>query len=381
MDTATSESSTNNGLVPAARIASVLGRSKRGVQLALRGVPPSGQIFVRGQITDAWSITCLPSRYRSELDAIAYKGGYRDCYHLLQHPARRFAPRDAAGRDTPLSEISESCIARAFRLRSALEPALRQILQEGKYDGLALQHYRREFGNVSQRHFRRLIKRTLQRDAGQERFYDLALYFDEAVTRNRKGIPIASTAEDRTLLDALNRVKNPSKPTADETALLWAVSCELVTEAVSDGKKQKRAQRRVLDLLTGSGIAIARTSEALRKNFKLKYKRWLAGGQNLTALQDKRPISSGHHRAPEISQPDRLKLIGHARINCSGDISRAWRELMQAGELSADLTSYYLTNSSSKSYVPHAIRASISNDVRLLDAYHHGPREHKLRGA
>src|SRR2546425_2259806 len=31
-------------------------------------------------------------------------------------------------------------------------------------------HYRSEFGNVSDRHFRRLVTRTLKRDAGEERF-------------------------------------------------------------------------------------------------------------------------------------------------------------------------------------------------------------------
>ena len=68
-------------------------------------------------------------------------------------------------------------------------------------------------------------------------------------------------------------------------------------------------------------------------------------------------------------------------MNCGGDVSRAWRELLQAGELSANITSYYVCNSSSKSYVPDSIRAAIANDVKVLDAYHHGPREHKLRGA
>jgi len=381
MNEATRDSVGSNGLFSAARIAAALGKSKRAVQLALRSVQRSGQIMIRGQITDAWSSDCLPPRYRDELDVIAKRPGYRNREHLLQDPPRRFRPRDAAGREIPLSEISESCISRALRMRSALEPALQQISRDGKSDDRALQHYRREFGNASERHFRRVIKRTLQRDAGEERFGDLTLYFDDSIARKRERVPVANTAADRTLLDALNRVKNQSNPTADETALIWTVSCEYVAGSVGAGEKQKRVQRRVLGLLAKSGIAIARTPEALRKNFKLKYNRWWTGGQNFTALQDKRPIQSGHHRAPAISQQDRLKLTGHARFNCGGDVSRAWRELLPSGELSADLASYYLCNSSTKSYVPHAIRAAITNDVKLLDAYHHGPREHKLRGA
>src|SRR6266542_2432462 len=357
-----------NGLFSAARIAAVLGKSKRAVQLALRSVAPVGQIEVRGQRADAWSSGCLPSSYQDELDAIAKRLGYRNREHLLQDPPRRFAPRDALGRAIRVTEISESDVARAIRLRSVLALALQQISREGRSDDRALQQYRREFGNVSERHFRRMVKRTLQRDAGEERFDDIALYFGESIACKREVIPVANTAADRTLLDAINRVKNPSSPTTDESALIWTVACEVVADAAGEsGDNQKRAQRHVLDLLIKSGVTIARTPEALRKNFKRKYKRWQTGGQNLASLEDERRISSGHHRAPQIPESDRLKLIGHARFNCSGVVSRAWRELLQAGELSANITSYYICNSSRKSYVPHAVRAAIANDVKILD--------------
>jgi hypothetical protein len=368
----------------AGQLGSVLGKSKRAVQLALRNVKPDGAMTIRGQLADAWSVRSLPSRYVQELDAIAEKCGYRNAEHLLQNPPRRFAPRDAAGRVVPLSQISESCVTRAVRRRSALALAMQQIVRDGTWDEFALQHYRRDFGNASERHFRRLIKRTLQRDAGEEHFDDLAIYFDDIVTRKRAAqdrMPIARTAADRTVLDALNSVRNPSKPTSDENALIWTVCCEYVADAVGSGEKQKRAQSRVLGLLAKSGVAIARTPEALRKNFKRKYQSWWTGGQKLTALQDSRPLTSGFNRAPEPTESDRLKLIGHARFVCGGDISRAWRELLQGGELSVDLAGYYLNNSRSKSYVPRAIRKAIARDVKVLDAYHHGPREHKLRGA
>lgn len=375
----------SKGCFAATRIAAALGKSKRAVQLTLRNVKADGALMIRGQLTDSWSVRSLPSRYVLELDAIAEKCGYRNPEHLLENPPRRFAPRDAAGRDVPLSEISESCVARAVRLRTALAFALQQIREEGKCDDLALQDYRREFGNASERHFRRLIKRTLQRDAGEERFDDVVLYFDESVARKRTAqehIPIANTAADRTLLDAFNSVKNPSKPTPEEIALIWTVCCEYVANAVgAGGEKQKRAQRCVLDLLTKSGVAIARTPAALRKNFKRKYERWWTGGQKFTALEDERRVSSGFHRAPDLLETDRLKLIAHARINCGGRMSQAWRELLRAGELSPELTTYYLSNPRSKSHVPRSIRDAIGADVERLKAYHHGPREHRLRGA
>ena len=254
-----SKTSGNNGCFSAARIAAALGKSKRGVQLALRKISRSEQILIRGQETDAWSIDRLPSNYRHQLETIAKKHGYRSCEDLLQDPPRRFVPRDALGRVIPPREIPDSDYARADRLRSVLAPALEQISREGRIDDRHLQQYRREFGNVSERHFRRLIKRTLQHDAGEERFDDIAIYFGESIARRREVIPVANTAADRTLLDAVNRVKNPSSPTPDESAVIWTVACEVVADAAGeDGENLKRAQRHVLNLLMKSGVAIAR---------------------------------------------------------------------------------------------------------------------------
>jgi hypothetical protein len=372
-------------LFTAAQIARALGCSKQNIHQRLAATPADGEQMNGGNLAKAWRRDSLPLRYVLELRAIAKKGGYRDEEHLLRDPPLRFVPRDGDLKKVPIAAISDGAIARACRVRSALSLALRQIGERGEWDELALESYRREFGSVSERHFRRLIKRTLQRDAGEGSFDDIALYFDEIVTRKRiaqERISVAKTAGDRTLLDSLACVKNPTKPTPNETALIWTVCCELIADAVGEtGERQKRAQRRVLDLLAQSGVAIARTPEALRKNLKRKYARWWNGGQKLTALEDERRVSSGYHRAPDLPETDRLKLIGHARINCGGRISQAWRELLQRGELSSELMAYYLSNPRSKSYVPRGIREAVSGDVKRLKAFHHGPREHKLLGA
>ena len=368
----------------AARIATALGKSKRAVQLALSNTQSNGQIVIRGQLADAWSLASLPTRYIHELDAIAERLGCRNAEHLLENPPKRFVPRDASGRDVPLNEISESHVARAVRLRSAVAPALQQIIRQGNCDAVALRHYRCEFGNASERHFRRLVKRTVQRDAGEERFDDPTLYFDEVVTRKRSAqrtVCIANNFADRTLLDAVNRVKNPTAPTCKEIALVWTVCCDVFELLCADGQSEKKAQRRVLNLLANSGVALARSAEALRQNFKRKYQRWLEGGQTLAALEDKRPIKSGNYRAPKLPEPERLKLIGHAVLECQGNVTQAIRDKLESGELGCEVTRHYLTNPASKSYVPLALRKAVSGDVRRLDAYHHGPREHKLRGA
>jgi hypothetical protein len=380
----TASRSTDNHLFTVKGISVSLGKSKRAVQLALHGQRPDGKLEIRGQIADAWLITSLPTRYVEQIERIRVKKRYRTREDVLRDPPRRFVPRDVNGREVPLSDVCESYLNLAFRRMFALLPAIQQICRDGKYHESALQHYRREFGNVSDRHLRRLIMRTLKRDAGEERFDDPILYLDEVVARKRPAgnkIPIAKNSAERTLLDALNRVTNPSRPAANEVALVWTVSCEVFETICADGQTEKKAQRRILNILAHSGVALSRSTEALRKNFKLKYERWLNGGRTLAALEDKRPVKSGNHRAPKLPESARLKLVGHAVLQCQGNVTKAVREKLESGELGCDVTRHYLTNPTNKSYVPRALREAVSGDIRRLEAYHHGPREHKLRGA
>ena len=111
---------TANNLFTARQISVSLGKSKRTVQLALRRQRPDAQLTIRGQITDAWLIASLPARYVQEIDVIRNKKRYRSREEVLRNPPRRFAPRDANGREVPLSDICESYLTRAIRRMSAL---------------------------------------------------------------------------------------------------------------------------------------------------------------------------------------------------------------------------------------------------------------------
>ena len=57
------------------------------------------------------------------------------------------------------------------------------------------------------------------------------------------------------------------------------------------------------------------------------------------------------------------------------------RIVSKPGELSEATLSRYQSNPRSKSHVPKAIRDLTTNEVRLLEDIHHGPRQHKLNGA
>ncbi|MGI8438099.1 MAG: hypothetical protein ACR2NX_14575 [Chthoniobacterales bacterium] len=371
---------------PISRYAAVLGKSPRALQLTLRGVKSNDLILVRGQQTAGYSIAQLPARTIRELDQIAEKRGYRNAEHLLGDFAGRWTPHDRSGKPVPMNEVSLAQLQDAARVREALAPTLRLELSEnpGETDRrAALSHYRGEFGQVSERHLRRLVKRTIQRDAGEGRFDDPALYLQEIVTRRpeaRTRTTVVRDAEERTVVDALSRVKNHAKPTFEESALLWTIGCEFIAQQVGRGAFLGVARRRLFELFSDGPVTLAKSDAGLRKSIVRKFERWNEGGQTLKAVEDRRPVASGNYGVP-ISEDDRLKLVGHTRINCGGRVSQGYRDLLEKGELSEGLTNRYLANPSSKSYVPPAIRGAVAPDVERLKNFHLGPREHKLRGA
>lgn len=368
---------------PLSRYAVVLGKTPRALQLTLNGTPPGKVILVSGQQTKAYYIHQLPVRYVQELDSRAKKQAYRNAEHLLSDPPRRFVPRDCNGDKVSMPELAQHHIDRAVRFRAALAVTieLRDQLSDAECRRRAFNTFRREV-NTSEKTWDRWLKRVIRRDAGEERFDDLALYVDKIVTRRseaREAISIGQTAAERTVLDALACVKNPAKPTLDEVALIWTVACEFIAQGVERGRKVRRVQRRLFNLLANSAVALGRTDEALKKSMKRKFARWIEGGRTFAAIEDQRPMNSGL-RAPALPEEDRLKLIGYTTINCGGRESQAYRELRASGQLSTDVTSRFIDNPASKSYVPRRIREAVTPDVKRLEPYHRGPREHKLRG-
>jgi hypothetical protein len=373
---------TQRALFTAAEIALALGRTKRGVLMILRsaGISRDGQTaseHSRGQIGDGWKIESLPIAWRSELASIARRFNHPSIAHLLQNPPSRWQPA------VPLSEIAANHIERASLIRSALRRALamRDDSDDRERVRVGLEDYRRQVGAVSDRHWRRLFKRTIQRDAGQERFDDVVLYLEENLTRKRpSAAPSTVTPSERRVYDACVRVVNVSRPTLAESRDVWAVVCEEIDTQIKTGVPEKRARRSMVRVISDTGVGLAKTPAALQEAVKRKFEQWLVGGRCADALNDQRPISSGNHSRPHLPETDRHKLLNRA-LHHSGHLAHAYRELRENGELSEAIMSRYIDNPASKSYVPSAIRENVAADIRRLQAIHHGPREHKLGGA
>ena len=166
----------------AARIAVVLGMSKRGVLYALQGIPASGAVAVAGRAVDGWALSALPAALRKRIEKKLAGHVFRDPEHLF---AEAQNPKPLP---MPLSEIAPDAVEKAAKLKSALAPSLARrndmALSEGEFERLGLEDYKRVYGfAVSVRHWRRLFKRTVQRDAGAENFDRLELFLDERPAR------------------------------------------------------------------------------------------------------------------------------------------------------------------------------------------------------
>ncbi|HKS35935.1 MAG TPA: hypothetical protein VJW76_02010 [Verrucomicrobiae bacterium] len=367
-------------LFPASRIAAALGKSPQAVHKALASVL-AHPMPMRGGTAKGWALPDLPPATRMELEEVAGRRRYRDAEHLLSAPPNEHQP------PIPLAEIEPRCLDKADKLRRALAPVLARVndlsLPVAELETFGVREFQRVYGyQVSPRHWRALFGRTLDRDAGAERYDRLELYLDDRLARkDRAPVTAAVLHECHDLARYLSTFKDPQNPTTDEQAMLWLQTFQKYEEALAAGKPADNQKRQLCEFLLAKAPFIASTRAAVRKQFVRKYERWIEGGRLPSAIEDQRPKKSGWHRAPRLSQEDRDKIVGHAVLFNDGRVSQAWRELFTSEGLSEELVNYYLANPSNKSYVPKAVRDQVRWDVAALDDIHHGPRQAQLNGA
>ena len=370
-------------LFTALRIGQALGLSRSAVHQALKSVPPSGIVAVQGGEAKAWTLDALPLALRSALDARAPKFGCRDAAHLLASP-----PPKRWESPVPLSEIAPRFVEKADKLRRALASTLarihdREISSESLVE-LGLADFERVFGyRIGHRHWRRLLNRILDRDGGAGEFDRLEIYLDDRIARNAAA-PRASCAAFVDIYEisrAITSFKDPKNPTPAEAAMLWQYTFEEFERMIADGKSARKVKRRLLNFLCVKAPFIASGPHAIRRQFERKLARWIAGDRLPGAIEDQRPKKSGWHRAPNLTQEDQDKIVGHAVLFNGGRVSQAWRELLASEGLSEELADYYLQNPSSKSYMPQKVRDQVKWEVALLEDIHHGPRQAQLNGA
>ncbi len=367
-------------LFTAAQIARALGKTPRAVRQRLSSIQAAGQNLNRGQASPAWSFDQLPTPLRAELLRRAARLNYPDAPALLSASCALWQP------PVPLAEVADSAIAKARQLREALAGSVRRLndlsISEVDFRQSGLADFRAAFGYaVSEKQWKRLLDRTVSRDAGSEDWQRLEIYLDENCARKATNTAAAVTLgnEHRPLRELIASFKKPATPTKDETQLLWQATFDRYTDLLVEGATARAARRSLVAFLAAHAPSLARTPHAMHVAFNAKLAKWEEGDSKPSALADRRSVEN-RSRALELSDDDRKTILAFSAKH-GGGLSQGWREALRRGELSAELTARYIGNPSSKSYVPHSIRDALGNDLALLDDHMHGPRQAKLGGA
>jgi len=247
----------------AAEMAAALGVSPQAIRKQLRSAPTTGKRAVAGNVADTWGLPDLPAALRSRLEHLARSRGYPTAGEMFAGGFKAWQP------PIPLAEISCESLTEADKVKRALLPSLRRrfVTSQGEFERDGVADYEKIFGRkISTRHFRGLIKRTVERDGGLENWERLALYLPAKPKRKRESIE--SKEQFPGLVDTINAGSTPDE--------IWKKTFQTFADLVRAGKPRNRIARQLRACLGERAPSLAPSPEALRKAFDRKYECWQA---------------------------------------------------------------------------------------------------------
>jgi hypothetical protein len=235
-------------------------------------------------------------------------------------------------------------------------------LSAQEFERRGLNDYAAEFGErISDRRWRAIFKRTLERDGGREDWDRLEIYLDEGLRRAPLVTAVAAPVEFPLIDAALALVADKAAPTWREIDLLWHAAFETF-DILSDETGAARHKRAILEKLLHVAPSIAHSFNSARTTFDTKRKAWLNGGKTLAAITDKRYRENQPKKAPDASLADRAERLGFvAGVNHGGQLAPAYRELIAQGLERP-------TASADKSYLPRRLRLGARQDALIVAA-------------
>ena len=231
----------DNGLYSALQLSAALGISKRNTLKALASVEPSGTLLIHGNEAAAWTVDTLPESMRQAIGTAA--GEHRlSLADYLGSVCKPWQPK------FPLNEFTDACTAQARKLRDGLMPALQRMdsptLTPADHVRLGLADYSRAIGEqITERHWRRLMERTLRRAGSDENFERLELYLPENPARKPAVKSTLPAYDSKTIADFIATFSDASNPTENEKAALWSLVFELFAAGEATKRERKRLRR------------------------------------------------------------------------------------------------------------------------------------------
>jgi hypothetical protein len=370
----------DRAMFTAAEIAQAAGRARRVALRKLATIAPAGEVLVNGQPAKAWAFEALPEEWRAEIGSQARARGFRDERHLLAAKPGDWTPK------IPLGDVAQRSIDKALKLKRALAGSLARLndlsFSDAEMSELGRADYRNAFGHeISEKQWRRLFDRTVERDGGAEDWQRTELYLDDKCAR--RDAPAAARtiarAGHRELAEMIGTFQNPTQPSEMETRLVWQAVFDRYEDLQGEGQGTKAARCSLVDFLAARVPFLASNRPAMLRVFKYKFLRWEAGGKTPDALTDGRAIDA-ESRKFRMPEDDRKTVLAHA-LKLGGGISQGWREARNKGVLSLEVAGRYIENPASKSHVPKAVAREIRYDHKMLADVMRGPRTAQLNGA
>lgn len=329
----------------------------------------------------AAACTPLPTNGKSPVDVI--------CGNMLSTATLSKNPRSLADLPQPgtssWDRLSHKTKQAAHDLRRAFAGALelygRSKWGRDEIEAAGRSGYVQSVGHpISSRTFWRLFDTVIERDAGRREFGNLALYLPNVLQRRATPDVFAKLAKSLpTLVNAVHGVEDVNAPTVAQVLLIWDSALNEHQDLIDAGMSPKKATETVVAALNACGLPLARSREALRRNFSRKVDRWVEGGRVPSAIRDQRAERSGDQDGVPLTEEDVKKLT--ARGLQMGSLALAWREFLREGKLSEAVTQRYISNPKTKSYVPKSVREIVGPKIAMLRDVHRGPRQAKLKGA
>lgn len=292
----------------------------------------------------------------------------------------------------PWSQIPEGQRNKALKLKAALARTLATAPAPaaGPVEQAGLVEFAAEFGySISARHWRRLVNRTIDRDAGEGNWERLEIYLDEKTfaVRKPKRAALRKAYVHQGLAEVFGSLVNRQNPTPADREFLWDAVLRHFERVIGELPATARTGER--RLVKASLIhflfqafperTLCATEASLSRRFDEKLKAWSENGRTPEALRDRRVMDSGNFRRPEFGAD--LVALRNKAIQLDGSEALAHRMLREQGGLSKEFTDYYpLDRRHDKSAVPRAIRDAITPEVDMCLPIRRGPWQARMAG-
>ncbi|HOX58995.1 MAG TPA: hypothetical protein P5205_17695 [Candidatus Paceibacterota bacterium] len=378
-----------NDRFTAVQIAQAAGITRQAVYAGLDGLPPTGPEATSDQGAAAWPFGALPLDWQLKITQRGVRRGFENGEQFLadlREPWKCPLPWDQVPEHQRGKAVKlQNALARALEMRRTPGTAAAQVEQAG------LEDFKAHFGYaISGRHWRRLLHRTIERDAGEENWQRLEIYLDDRAfaAPAAKTEVVRNRFQHRELDEVIAALEDRQHPTPADRQFLWDAAFrdyERETAPLPDSTKGNR-ERRLFKASLAHYLftafperTLCATEAALRRRFDEKLDLWRANGRRPEALRDLRPVKSGKFR--KVQFPKDLEAIRDRAILHDGSISLAYRLLHEEGKLSKEFCSFYPFNvRTAKSEVPHAVRAAVAPMVEMCLPLRRGAWQARMRG-